>query len=311
MPLHPEARAFLEKMANVPDPTDENLEQFRSGAATLIAGAEPADICDVQNRIIAGGDGQDMNLRIYKPRTTGPVPVIVWVHGGSFVRGTLDMFDAGRRDLASSSGCVIVAVDQRLSPESQFPAPLEDAYAALVWSAEHILDLGGCPGLLGVGGESSGGSLAAALPFLVHSRNGPRLAFQVLANPLLDATLSSPSVRELATGYFLTRAQLHWCYEKYAPGDKRLSPLVSPVLHDDFSVTVPAVIITTEYDPVRDDGERFAVSLMGAGIPVYHERILGHVHHFGGADRTPTMLRLLEACLSDLRNPEAGRGTSS
>jgi acetyl esterase len=305
MPLHPEAQAFLDKMAGVPDPTDENLEQFRGGAATLIAGGERADICDVIDRTIAGGDSQDMGVRIYIPREEGPLPVIVWVHGGSFVRGTLDMFDAGRREFAQQSKCVIVAVDQRLSPEAQFPAPLEDAYAALVWTAAHMDDFKGDPDLLGVGGESSGGSPAAALPFLAHERGGPKLAFQVLANPLLDATLSSPSVEELATGYFLTKAQLDWCYEKYAPGEKRKSPLVSPVLQADFSVSVPAAIITTEYDPVRDDGERFGESLRRAGVPVYLERILGHVHHFGGADRTPTLLRLLNLMLDDLRASRA------
>ncbi|PQM26999.1 lipase [Sphingopyxis lindanitolerans] len=305
MPLHPEAVAFLEKMADVPDPTDENLELFRGGAATLIATGERADLCDVIDRTIAGGDRQDMGVRIYVPREEGPLPVILWVHGGSFVRGTLDMFDAGRRDFAHQSKCVIVAVDQRLSPEAQFPAPLEDAYAALIWTAGHMKEFKGDPALLGVGGESSGGSPAAALPFLAHERGGPKIAFQVLANPLLDATLSSPSVDELATGYFLTKAQLDWCYEKYAPGEKRKSPLVSPALQADFSTTVPAAIVTTEYDPVRDDGERFAESLRRANVPVYLERILGHVHHFGGADRTPALLRLLNALLSDLRAVQA------
>jgi acetyl esterase len=292
-------------MAAVPDPTDETLEQFRAGAATLIGGA-PADICDVVDRTIPGGDGQDMAIRIYLPREEGLLPVIVWVHGGSFVRGTLDMFDAGRREFASLSKCVVVAVDQRLSPEAQFPAPLEDAYAALRWTADHISEIKGDPALLGVGGESSGGSPAAALPFLAHQRGGPKLAFQILANPLLDATLSSPSVEELATGYFLTRAQLDWCYEKYAPGEKRKSPLVSPVLQEDFSVTVPAAIITTEYDPVRDDGERFAAKLRAANVPVHHQRILGHVHHFGGADRTPTLMGLVNAMLAEVRARQGG-----
>ena len=249
MPLDPEARAFLERMSDVPDPTDENLEQFRAGAAALIAGTTPADICDVVDRTITGGDGQDMDLRIYIPREDGPLPVILWVHGGSFVRGTLDMFDAGRRDFAKSSKCVIVAVDQRLSPEAQFPKPLEDAYAALLWTAENIEAIKGDPELLGVGGESSGGS-----------------------------------------------------YEKYAPGEKRKSPLVSPVLQDDFSKSVPAAIVTAEYDPVRDDGERYAESLRASNISVHHERILGHVHHFGGADRTPTLLRLVDTLLSELKS---------
>jgi acetyl esterase len=301
MPLHPDAAAFLEKMAGVSDPTDENLAEFRARAAALIAGGEKLDICDVEDWTIPGGEGQDMGVRAYIPRIEGPLPVIVWVHGGSFVRGTLDMFDAARRAFAEASGCTIVAVDQRLSPEAQFPQPLEDAYAALVWTSENLDGLKGDADLLGVGGESSGGSPAAALPFLARERGGPEIAFQVLVNPLLDATFSTPSVEEFAEGYGLTKAQLDWAYEKYAPGEKRKSPLVSVLLREDFADSVPAAVLTVEYDPVRDDGELFVEKLRAAGISAFHARIPGVVHHFGGEGRTPLLLKLLAALLAEVK----------
>src|ERR1700742_4146107 len=137
MALHPDARAFLDKMAGAPQPNDIPIAAFRQAAAALIATGVPLQIGRVENLQIPGGDSQPMNLRIYVPEGAGPFPVLVWIHGGSFVRGTLDMFDAGRRAFVRASQCMIIAVDQRLSPETQFPAPMEDAHAALLWAFDH------------------------------------------------------------------------------------------------------------------------------------------------------------------------------
>ena len=218
MPLHDDARAFLKRMADEKEPFDTTIDEFRARAAALIPGGTPLDIGKVEDHVIAGGDGQPLNLRTYIPRAGGVLPVIVWMHGGSFVRGTPEMFDAGRRAFAEASGCIVVAVDQRLSPEAQFPQPMEDGYAALRWTVERLDELGGDRQLVGVGGESSGGCIAAALALYANGLDGPRVAFQVLLEPLLDATLSSPSVDEFGGGYLLTKAQMDWAYDQYAPG---------------------------------------------------------------------------------------------
>src|ERR1700761_6732751 len=180
MPLHEQARAFLDKMAGTPQPNDIPIEEFRRAAAAVITTGPEIRIGKVENLEIRGGDGQKMKLRIYVPEGSGPFPVLVWVHGGSFVRGTLDMFDAGRRAFTKASECIVVAVDQRLSPEAQFPAPLDDVYAAFKWASSHATDWRGDPVLVGIAGESSGGNLAAALALFARDRGGPRIAFQLL-----------------------------------------------------------------------------------------------------------------------------------
>jgi acetyl esterase len=293
MPLHPDARAFLDRMAGSPQPNETSIEEFRRAASALVAGGPLLQVGRVVDIAIAGGNSQGMNLRVYTPEGTGPFPVAVWLHGGSFVRGTLDMFDAGRRAFTKASDCIVVAVDQRLSPEAQFPEPLHDGFAALAWAASHAAALGGDPALVGVAGESSGGNLAAALALMTRDKNGPKLAFQLLIEPLLDALCDSPSMDEFAEGYILTKDQLVWAYQQYAPNVSRDNPLISPLRATDLRGLPSAAIVTVEYDPVRDDGERYAARLAQAGVTVLNARIAGMLHHFPGPDLIPTSARLL------------------
>jgi len=293
MPLHPDARAFLDKMAGSPQPEDTSIEEFRRAASALVAVGPPLQIGRVADIAIAGGDSQPMNVRVYTPEGTGPFPVVVWVHGGSFVRGTLDMFDVGRRAFTKASGCIVVSVDQRLSPEAQFPAPLNDGYAAFTWAVSHAAELGGDPALVGVAGESSGGNLAAALALMARDKSGPKPAFQLLVEPLLDARCDTPSMNELAQGYILTKSQLVWAYQQYAPNVPRDNPLISPLCATNLRGLPPTVIVTLEYDPVRDDGELYAARLAEAGVTVSNVRIAGMLHHFPGPDFIPTSARLL------------------
>jgi acetyl esterase len=293
VPLHPDARAFLEKMAKCPQPSDIPLEEFRKAAGALVPTGPKAEIGSVKEVVVAGGDQQKLALRLYCPEGIGPFPVIVWVHPGSFVRGTLDMFDSEVRDFVKTSNCILVAVDYRLSPESTFPAALNDCYAALQWASTHASEFGGKTDVVGVAGESSGGNIAAATTLLARDRGGPRISFQVLFEPLLDAHCSVPSVDEFSEGYVLTKRQLIWMYEKYAPGVSLNDPLLSPLRAPDLRGLPPAVIVTIEYDPVRDDGEHYAQRLKAAGVPVLQSRIAGMVHHFPGSEAMPTLVRML------------------
>jgi len=298
MALHPDAQAFLAKMGNAPQPQDIPIEEFREAASALIPTGPPLKIGAVSNLPIAGGDGQPMQVRVYVPEGSGPFPMMIWAHGGSFIRGTLDLFDAGRRAFTKASNCIVVAVDQRLSPEARFPAPLEDVYAALRWTAGHARDLGGgARALIGVAGESSGGNLAAAVTLLARDRGGPPLDFQVLIEPILDAHCDTTSMHELAEGYVLTRQQLLWAYQQYAPGVEANRPLLSPLLAKDLSGLPPAVVVTIEYDPARDEGEGYAAALAAAGVRVLSARIPGMLHHFPGPDLIPTAAKLLRELL--------------
>jgi acetyl esterase len=300
MPLHPDARAFLDAMGKVPQPYEMPLADFRKAVEGVVNLGEALAIGRVEDRVVAGGDGQNLAIRLYAPASNVPLPVIVWLHGGSFTRGTLDTFDAGRRAFAKFCNCIIVAVDQRLSPEAHFPRPLEDAYAAAVWASKHAAEFGGNPALIGVGGESSGGNLAAALTLLARERGGPAFSFQILLMPLVDATCTMPSVDELAEGYVLTKGQLLWCYEQYAPGVQRTDPLLSPLHAPDLSGLPPAVIITIEYDPVRDEGEHYAACLAAAGVPVRTARVEGMVHHFPGQEAFHTIVKLTRETIDSL-----------
>ncbi|MDB6091707.1 MAG: Alpha/beta hydrolase fold-3 domain protein [Gammaproteobacteria bacterium] len=297
MALHPDAQAFLTKMANTPQPNEIPLAEFRRAAAAVIATGSAQQIGRVEDVVICGGDSQPMKVRIYAPEGGGLFPVLVWVHGGSFVRGTLDMFDAGRRAFVKASGCSIVAVEQRLSPEAQFPAPLNDVYAAMLWAHEHAAEFGGNPSLIGVAGESSGSNIAAAAAILARDKGRPHLSFQLLLEPLLDARCATQSINELSEGYLLTKRQLVWAYQQYAPGIPLDQPLISPLCAGDLHGLPPAVIVTLEYDPVRDEGEQYAAKLAAAGVRVLSARIPGMVHHFPGPDMLPTAVRLLRELL--------------
>jgi acetyl esterase len=300
MALHPDAKAFLAKMGNAPQPQDIPIEEFRRAAGALIPTGPPLEIGAVKNLQIAGADGQPMQLRVYVPEGAGPFPIMVWAHGGSFIRGTLDLFDAGRRGFTKASNSIVVAVDQRLSPEARFPAPLEDVYAALQWTVGHAQELGGgSQALIGVAGESSGGNLAAAVTFLARDRGGPTLDFQLLIEPILDAHCDTASMHELAEGYVLTRQQLLWAYQQYAPGVDANDPLLSPLLAKDLRGLPPAVVVTIEYDPARDEGERYAAGLEAAGIRALSARIPGMLHHFTGPDLIPTAAKLLRELLHE------------
>jgi acetyl esterase len=302
MALHPDAQAFLTKMGNAPQPQDIPLEEFRQAASALIPTGPPLEIGSVKDFEIAGGDGQPMQVRVYVPKGTAPFPLMVWAHGGSFIRGTLDLFDAGRRAFTKASDCIIVAVDQRLSPEAQFPAPLEDVYAAIKWAAAHARELGGdSQTVIGVAGESSGANLAAAATLLARDRGGPALDFQLLIEPILDAHCDTSSMQELGEGYVLTRQQLLWAYQQYAPRVEANNPLLSPLLAKDLRGLPAAVVVSIEYDPARDEGERYAVALAAAGVRVLSARIPGMLHHFPGPDLIPTAARLLRELLPQRR----------
>ena len=300
MPLHPDAAAFVKAMQAIPQPPDASVQEFRDAAARLVKPGDPLPIGAVEDKVIQGGDGQPLRLRIYTPEGSGPFPAIVWIRGGSFTRTTLEQMDPLRRLAAKLTGSVVISVDQRLSPEAQYPAPLDDADAAAQWAFAHAAEINVKPGSIGIAGESSGGNIAAALAVRARDRGRPRFAFQLLFAPLTDASLSCASTKEFEDGYILTKRQLVWAYEQYAPGVPRTDPGISPMLTPELGDMPPAVIVTIENDPVRDEGERYAERLRDAGVKVRHARIAGMVHHFPGQQAMMTFFGLFNELLTEL-----------
>ena len=224
-------------------------------------------------------------VRTYRPAESSavpsgdPLPAHVYFHGGAFWLSTIDEYDQLCRWYAAEAECVVVSVEYRLAPEHKFPTQPEDCYAGLLWTVDQADSLGIDTSRLSIGGTSAGGSLAAAVSLMARDRGGPRLVFQLLEIPALDCTMSQPSIQEFATGYVLTRAKMDEAIGFYLADPKQaLDGYASPFLADDVSGLPPALIMTSEYDPLRDEGERYGLRLRAAGVPVEIRRYRGHIH---------------------------------
>ena len=284
MPLHPQVRAFLDEINATPGPApaDMTVEMVRAGATAL---QTPPDepVGAVLDFEMPGGAGQPLRARAYTPRDAGagPLPLLLFLHGGGWVTGDLDSHDAVSRALANASGCKVVAIAYRLAPEHKFPAALLDAYAALRWLAEHAAELGVDPRRIAISGDSAGGNLAAAVSLMARDRGGPALAFQVLVYPVAQHAFDSPSYLEYADGHLLTREGMRWYWNHYLPDTAAgLDPLASPLLAPDLRGLPPALVITAECDPLCDESEAYAKRLAQAGVAVEYKRYDGMIHAF-------------------------------
>lgn len=229
--------------------------------------------------VLIPGQGGELRLRIYTPDVPAPRPGLVYLHGGGFVCGSVDTIDSPLRALSRRAGCSVVSVDYRLAPENRFPAALEDADTAALWTAENADELGIDRSRLGIGGDSCGGGLAAGAARHARERGSPDFACQVLIYPMLDPSCSSASQRDLGEGYLVTRQDLVWFWHHYLPApDAAINPDAAPLLAASFEDLPPALVITAEYDPLRDEGEEYAAALRAAGVPVELIRLEGMIH---------------------------------
>jgi len=280
MPLDPQAQVLLDQLAAAGDRklADMTVAEARQTFALMAALATPGpDLDEARNE---SADG--VPVRVYRPTADRPLPAIVYFHGGGFVIGDLATHDATCRDLALRTGMVVVSVDYRLAPEHVFPAAADDASTATRWVHDHAGELGVDPARIAVAGDSAGGNLAAVATLDARERGGPPLAFQLLIYPCLDATMTQPSIDENAEGYLLQRDSMQWFYGHYAREadvkDQRLSPLHAA----DLAGLPPALVITAEFDPLRDEGEAYGERLRDGGVPVTVSRYDGMIHGFFG-----------------------------
>jgi acetyl esterase len=283
MPLDPQVEALMAQLAEsgAPSPESMTVAQNRELIASLgDLGGPPEEVGRVVDTVAPGPAG-DIPVRVYVPAGEGPFPVLVFYHGGGWVIGNIDSHDAPCRTLANKSGAIVASVDYRLAPEHRFPAGVDDAYAAAVWAAEKAADFGGDGSRLAVGGDSAGGNLSAVVAQLAKQRGGPELAFQLLVYPATDRHDDSPSMRDNALGPLLSRAWIEWFLGHYLTGpDDGLDPRVSPARAEDLTGLPPALVITAEFDPLRDQGRDYAEKLRAAGVPVEHEDYPGMIHGF-------------------------------
>jgi len=234
-----------------------------------------------EDRAIPGpSDAPELSVRVYTPPDDAALrPALLYIHGGGFCFGSVELEHLNARRAAFETGALVVSVEYRLAPEHPFPAGIEDCYAALSWLAGSADALGVDPARIAVKGTSAGGGLAAGLALLARDRGGPALCFQVLDIPELDHRLATPSMRECTDTplWNLPNAIMSWrCYLGEDPGE--VSPYASPALAKDLSGLPPAYVSTMEFDPLRDEGIDYALRLLRAGVPVELHQFPGTFH---------------------------------
>jgi len=285
VPLTAQARRLLDRFAELGvKPYDQMsvLEAREVVVASRGLQEPPPDVDSVVDVLAPGAAGQ-LPVRIYHPSAEERLPLVVYLHGGGWVTGSVDIADTPCRALANAARTVVASVEYRRSPETKFPGPAEDCYAATCWLSEHAAELGADGTRLTVCGDSAGGNLAAALTLMARDRGRPDIAYQVLMYPTLMPTQRGelPSHRDNAEGYGLSRREMEWFWDHYLrdPADG-LEPYASPLLAPDVSGLPPAFIVTAEFDVLRDEGRAYADRLRTAGVPVEMLVYPGLIHGF-------------------------------
>lgn len=285
MPLDPQAKAMRDRAAAAGTPPlyTLSIEDARAAdlAAIQAAAGAGAPVREIVDTHVPGPDGPTP-IRIYRPDGADePLPTVLYFFGGGWALGSIDTSDEICRDLANLVPCQLITVGYRLAPEHKFPAAVLDCYAAASWIADHAAEFRVDPARLVVAGDSAGGNLAAAVTLIARERGGPALTAQVLVYPNTDHRGDTASMRDNDDPALFNHRSVAWYWDHYLarPEDGR-DPLASPLLADDLSGLPPALVITAEHDPLRDEGERYAGRLRDAGVPVVASRYDGMVHGF-------------------------------
>lgn len=278
--LQPDVEMVLNEVAalNLPPMESMTVADARAFYLQMSMARPPGpDVGEIVDGVLCGAAG-DLAYRLYRPSTPGPHPIVVYFHGGGCVLGDAISDDPLCRDLCVRSDAILISADYRHAPEHRFPAAVDDAVAAVQWVADNAQALGGRPGQLAVCGWSSGALLAAVVCQLARDLGGPHIIGQALLTPPTSGDTVSASFAENADGYGLTTPLVRWLYDHYIDVADRSDPRFAPLRADDVSGLPPAVVVTAEFDPLRDDGEAYAAALNAAGVPTEHVRARGHTH---------------------------------
>lgn len=293
MPVDPVIQSLLDafEAMGAPPLSSGTPERARAAFRKMTVGLRQPEqvvpVGSVREAEVPGGHGP-IAARIYRPDTdAATVPTVLFLHGGGFVIGDLDTHDNQARVVCAGAEAVVVSIDYRLAPEHPWPAAVEDTEAAYRWLVEAVDELGGDAERVGVAGDSAGGNLAAVVATVARDERLP-MAAQLLVYPGVDFRGKRPSLTENAEGYFLTTADVEWFARNYLglgeggdrPDDEVLTHSRLSPLHADLRGVAPAVVVTAEYDPLRDEGDAFAGALREAGVEVDHLPAEGMIHGF-------------------------------
>ena len=279
--LKPDVQLMLEMMAELGLPPIESMSVADARAFMEASGAMSPpgpEVGEVVDGTLPGADGSELEYRLYRPASPGPHPIVAYFHGGGWVLGSHTSDDALCRDLCLQSDAIFVSVNYRHAPEHPFPAAADDGLAAVQWIAEHAEELGGVPGQLAVAGWSAGANVATVTCQQAKLAGGPAIIGQVLLNPATDGAMDTDSYAQNADGYILTRGLMEWFWDHYCDPADRADPKASPARADDLSGLPPAMIVTCQFDPLRDEGDAYAGALTAAGVPVRHLQCEGQTH---------------------------------
>lgn len=278
MPLHAQTAAVLDAMRQLGAPPLHELTPELGRAAY----AAMKTVSSVVLHEIRDFDADGVKCRLYRPNASNSLPLLVYFHGGGWVIGDLDTHDDICRKLSRDAQCAVVSVDYRLAPEHPAPAALDDCIVATRWIFANTTALGVDADRIAVGGDSAGGNLAA----LVSMHANVKPVFQLLVYPATDMRMGYPSHVENAEGYLLTADSMKWFIGHYLQGDdsKKSDPMYSPILSSDEQLrkSPPTLVITAEFDPLRDEGEAFAARLASVGVSTSAVRFHGQIHAFFG-----------------------------
>lgn len=282
MALHPQVQEIVDAGRAAPEPqsVEEAREAYERSCLVYVGPAEPVER-------VSDEDADGVRVRVFVPcgaSEEGPLPIVLWIHGGGWVLGTIDAHDALCRALCNAAGAVVVSVDYRLAPEAQHPAQLEDCLRALRWAQRSAPSFGGDPARVAVAGDSAGGNLAAVVAR--HARSD--LSFQLLVYPAVDAGCSTKSYGSWGDdAYGLSKTHMELCWAAYAPGAAD-DPDVSPLRASDLAGVPPALVVVAQYDPLCDEGIAYAEKLRSEGVEARAVCYEGMVHGFfrwrGGVD---------------------------
>lgn len=279
--LCPEVARYLKAVRSRPPAYLLSIKELRRDIDKLRDFYPPEDVHKIEDRSIPGPAG-NIKVRIYTPKGNGPFPLVVFYHGGGWCIGSLNCYDGICAIIANRTPAVVLSVDYRLAPENIFPAAIDDCYSALKYAANRATALDADPARIIVMGDSAGGNLAAAVSIKSKNENGPRIASQVLIYPATNiSNLATKSYRLFGEGYDLDREMMDMFISHYLPDKKdRKNPYASPALAKCLKALPSALLITAEFDPLRDDGKRFARKLKRVGVPVKYSLYKGVIHGF-------------------------------
>jgi acetyl esterase/lipase len=280
MNIDPELLQIFEKMGPLDLINDIPAARAEIRARALANPPQQDDRFSVRDITVGGPAGNRIPVRIYTPVGDGPFPLMIYMHGGCFITGDLDTAESQCRPIVTGANAVVISVDYRLAPEHPFPAQLDDSYAVLLWAVAHATELKVDRHRVGVGGRSAGGCLATAMAIRARDENGPALAYQLLLVPVTDDRLNSKSSHDITDRRILNRETCEAMWRFYLDGQSPETTYAVPMRTRDLSGLPPALVVTCELDPLRDEGFTYAQRLIAAGVAVEIQHIPGAWHVF-------------------------------